>query len=131
MIESKKPLPLVFVCSGAADVGELTDRAARHLRAEGLASMSCLASVGARDADILFNTDLAPGVLLIDGCPKACSRRTFEHAGLKRFVHLDLTQAGLRKGQSPVTPENIQRAVAAAAGLLATPAPGGASPPGI
>ena len=50
-----KPSPkskpaLVFVCSGAADVGELTDRAARKLHADGLAAMSCQASVGARDA---------------------------------------------------------------------------------
>ena len=114
----QKVTQLVFVCSGAADVGELTDRAARKLRADGLAAMSCLASVGARDADIMFNTDLAERVLLIDGCPNACARRTFEHAGLHRFTHFDLSDVGLLKGNSAVTAKNIQRVVEKAADML-------------
>jgi uncharacterized metal-binding protein len=110
-MNEKKVTKLVFVCSGAADVGELTDRAARKLRDEGLAAMSCLASIGARDEDITFNAEIADTVLLIDGCPKACSRRTFEHAGLRRFLHFDLSEVDLFKGESPVTPEAIQRVV--------------------
>ncbi len=111
---------MVFVCSGAADVGELTDRAARQLRQEGLADMSCLASVGARDPDIMFNTDLAERVLLIDGCPKACARRTFELANIKRFSHFDLSEVGLLKGNSKVTAERIRIVVSKAAEMLKT-----------
>jgi uncharacterized metal-binding protein len=125
---ASKPNPvLVFVCSGAADVGELTDRAARQLRSEGIAAMSCLASVGARDEDILFNIDLAERVILIDGCPQACARRTFEQAGLRRFRHFDLSEAGLCKGKSPVTPQNVQRVVEKAAEVLGVPRPGNVS----
>jgi uncharacterized metal-binding protein len=117
-MREKKITQLVFVCSGAADVGELTDRAARKLRSDGLAAMSCLASVGARDADIMFNTDLAERVLLIDGCPNACARRTFEQAGLPRFVHFDLSEVNLLKGRSPVTAQAIQRVVDKAVEML-------------
>jgi len=117
-MNTRKKINLVFICSGAADVGELTDRAARKLRQDGLGTMSCLASIGARDSDILFNADIADGVLLIDGCPKACARRTFAEAGLSRFTHFDLSEAGLKKGRSPVTAENIQRVVDHAANLL-------------
>jgi uncharacterized metal-binding protein len=119
--QKQKTNSLVFVCSGAADVGELTDRAARELRAQGNAAMSCLASVGARDQDIMFNADLADRVLLIDGCPKACSRRTFEQAGLHRFLHFELSQVGLVKGRSPAIPENVQKVVAKAAEILGSP----------
>jgi uncharacterized metal-binding protein len=126
-MNEKKVTQLVFVCSGAADVGELTDRAARKLQNDGVAVMSCLSSVGARDADIMFNADLADRVLLIDGCPKACARRTFEHAGLRRFTHFDLSAVGLFKGRSPVTPENTQRVVDKAAEPLHA-APTGSSP---
>ena len=114
----RKNINLVFVCSGAADVGELTDRAARQIRQEGLGTMSCLASIAARDADITFNARIADHVLLIDGCPKACARRTFEAAELIRFAHFDLSEVGLQKGRSPVTEENIQRVVDNAAKLL-------------
>ncbi len=107
---SHKPNATVtFVCSGAADVGELTDRAARALRSEGVAAMSCLASIGARDEDIMANAMFAGRVLLMDGCPKACTKRAFELAGLKRYAHFDLSEVGLPKGKSPVTEENIRR----------------------
>ena len=118
-MNNRKKINLIFVCSGAADVGEITDRAARQLRDKGLGAMSCLASIGARDSDILFNTDIADRVLLIDGGPKACARRTFVEAGLSRFTHFDVSEAGLRKGRSPVTSENIERVVEHAAKLLA------------
>jgi uncharacterized metal-binding protein len=110
-IPKHKTTFLIFVCSGSADVGELTDRAARRLHRHGVAAMSCLASIGARDTDIMFNADLAERVLLVDGCPSACARRTFEHAGLHRFTHFDLSKANLFKGRSPISPKNIQRVV--------------------
>jgi uncharacterized metal-binding protein len=109
---------LVFVCSGAADVGELTDRAAREIRRLGAAAMSCLASIGARDPDFMFNTDLAEKVLVIDGCPQDCARRTMELAGIKRFAQFDLTACGFAKGESPVTAERVQTVVQKALQVL-------------
>jgi len=108
----------MFICGGSADVGELTDRTARRLQRDGVAVMSCLAGIGARDDDMLANAMFAERVLLMDGCPKACARRTFEQAGLKRFRHFDLSCIGLRKGKSPVTEENIQRVTQHALAVL-------------
>lgn len=110
-IRQLKTNSLVFACSGAADVGELADKAARQLHRQGIAAMSCIASIGARDTDMMFNTDLANRVLLIDGCPKACCRRTFEQAGIHRFIQFDLSEVGLKKGGSPLTEEGVQRVV--------------------
>ncbi len=123
-IQSKPNATVIFVCAGAADVGELTDRAARGLQREGVAVMSCLAGIGARDEDMMANAMFAGRVLLMDGCPMACSRRTFELAGVKRFIHFDMSEAGLRKGQSPVTEENICRVMCHAKQLLAASSPG-------
>ncbi len=117
-IKETKPTYVVYVCGGSADVGELTDRAARRMSREGIANMSCLAGIGARDGDMMFNAEYATRVLLMDGCPKACSRRTFENAKLHRFVHFDMSEVGLLKGQSPVTEENIRRVVTKAAAML-------------
>ena len=122
-IKETKQTLVVYVCGGSADVGELTDRAARQMDREGIANMSCLAGIGARDADIMFNAEYATRVLLMDGCPKACSQRTFENANLHSFVHFDMSAVGLLKGQSPVTEENIQRVVKKAAELLANDEP--------
>ncbi|MBT4482837.1 MAG: zinc-binding protein, partial [Candidatus Latescibacteria bacterium] len=38
---------LIFPCSGAADVGEISDQIARKLTRDGIGKMFCLAGVGA------------------------------------------------------------------------------------
>ena len=47
---------LVFACSGAADVGEIADRAARKLNREGTGKMFCMAGLGGRISGILKTT---------------------------------------------------------------------------
>ncbi|MBN2508454.1 MAG: putative zinc-binding protein [Verrucomicrobia bacterium] len=120
---------LIFTCSGAADVGEITDRAARQLTREGAGTMSCLASIAAGVPDILFNAQTADRLLAMDGCPTACARHTLEQAGFNAVESFHLLELGLRKGQSPATPENIALAVKHAARLLARPPKAQRQPP--
>lgn len=110
---------LIFACSGAADVGEISDRAARRLTKEGQGRMYCLAGVGGRVPDILANVRAAQKILAIDGCPTECVKQTLLQAGFSGFAHLQLKELGLEKGKSAPTFENIQVAVNRAAQLLA------------
>ncbi len=110
---------LIFACSGAADVGEISDRAARRLTKEGKGKMYCLAGVGGRVPDILVNVRAAQKILAIDGCPTECARQTLLQAGFSGFEHLQLKELGLEKGKSAPTFENIQLAVNRAAEMLA------------
>lgn len=54
------PTALVYPCSGAADTGELADRAARRLDADNVAWMSCLSGVSARTSGMMANAAAAP-----------------------------------------------------------------------
>ena len=110
---------LIFPCSGAADVGEIADQAARKLTREGAGKMYCLAGIGGRVNDIVVNTQAAGKILAIDGCPKDCARHTLEHAGFKDFAHLRLADIGLAKGASPANEDNIRAAAEQAKPLLA------------
>ncbi|WP_461208734.1 putative zinc-binding protein [Desulfocurvus sp. DL9XJH121] len=110
---------LIFSCSGAADVGELADRAARGLTREGKGKMFCLAGIGGRVSGIVKTTEAASAILAIDGCPLECARKSLEEAGFTEFMHLRLGDMGLKKGDSPVSEENVARVMAEAAGLLA------------
>lgn len=110
---------LIFACSGAADVGEISDRTARRLTKEGKGKMYCLAGVGGRVPDILLNVQAAQKILAIDGCPTECAKQTLLQAGFKGFEHLQLKDLGLEKGKSAPTFENIQLAVNRAAQMLA------------
>jgi uncharacterized metal-binding protein len=110
---------LVFACSGAADVGQISDLAARRLSAEGAGRMFCLAGIGGRVSGILETTRAAAAILAIDGCPLDCARKTLEEAGFPRFEHLRLSDMGMEKGKSPPTEERVGQVVGQSKGRLA------------
>ena len=102
---------LIFSCSGAADVGHISDLAARKLTADGAGKMFCLAGVGGRVSGIMETTKAASATLAIDGCPLDCARKTLEEAGFTEFEHLRLSDLGMEKGKSPVTDERVDKVV--------------------
>ena len=102
-------LKLVFACSGAADVGQASDLAARKLAAEGAGKMFCLAGIGGRVSGIMETTKAAAAILAVDGCPLDCARKTLEEAGFTEFEHLRLSDLGMEKGKTPVTEELIDK----------------------
>ena len=99
---------LVFPCSGAADVGEISDRAARSLTAQGLGKMYCLAGIGGNISGMVASAKGADQILVIDGCGLDCARKTLEEKGINDFLHLRVTDQGLEKSKSPVTAEYIR-----------------------
>lgn len=111
---------LIFPCSGAADVGEISDRAARRLTRDGTARMFCLAGIGGRVSDILESTRAASKILVIDGCPADCAKKTLELAGYNNYRHIRITDLGMEKGKSPATGERIDTIAARGRHLLAT-----------
>ena len=102
---------LIFACSGAADVGHITDLAARELTKIGVGKMFCLAGIGGRVSGIMATTESAESILAIDGCPLDCVKKCLEQAGFNRFEHLRLYELDMPKGKTPPTPENVSKVV--------------------
>lgn len=113
------PPKLIFPCSGASDVGGLSDRAARQMTLDQTGKMYCLAGIGGRVNAIMETTKAAAKILAIDGCPQECARKTLEQAGFTGFQHLKLFDLGRHKGSSPATEENIRLVTTKGAELLA------------
>jgi uncharacterized metal-binding protein len=109
---------LIFACSGAADVGEIADRAARKLTKDGIGKMFCLAGIGGRISGIMKTTESASKILAIDGCSLNCVKNGLEQAGFNKFTHLQLADIGFEKGKSPATKENIARVAQKAVKML-------------
>lgn len=109
----RETVRFVFACSGASDVGEIADRAARQLTYAGLGEMHSLAAICAGDAAVVKEAKAARAMLVIDGCPSACASACLERAGFAYFPRIDLADLGLRKGAAAVTPEAVERVVAA------------------
>jgi uncharacterized metal-binding protein len=116
--EEPGPTVLVYPCSGAADTGEIADRAARRLDAEDKAWMSCLAGIGERVSGLMANAAAAPELLAIDGCPLDCAKKTLELAGFVNIRHVRVTDLGFKKGKSPATEDAIRQVANTAAALL-------------
>jgi len=90
---------LIFSCSGAADLGGVSDRAARQLSKKGAGQMFCLAGIGGRVAPIMEKTKSASKILAIDGCSLDCVKLCLEKAGVSSFEHVRVTDLGVREGQ--------------------------------
>jgi uncharacterized metal-binding protein len=102
---------LIFPCSGASNVGQITNELALRLTREGLGAMSCLAGVGAHISGFVVSAKDCDQLVVLDGCPQRCAAKVFEHVGIKPHVYLMLTDHGFKKRSgSPVQPEEVSQA---------------------
>ncbi|HNX05397.1 MAG TPA: putative zinc-binding protein [Opitutales bacterium] len=115
---SPAPTGIIYSCSGAADVGEIADRAARKISRETNVKMSCLAGIGGRVSGLLANASAAPVLVAIDGCPLDCAKKTLELAGFTNVKHVRVTDHDFRKGASPASDGAVDKIAAVAASLL-------------
>ena len=109
---------LIFSCSGSADVGELTDHAARKMSKNGTGNMSCLAGIGGRVSGLMKSAEAASGLLVMDGCRLNCALKTMQEAGFKNITHLCLDDMGYKKGSTEVNDDNITKVVQRATTIL-------------
>ena len=96
----------VLACSGACDLGLITDSVARRLRDRKIRKMSCLAMAGA-GIGIDMEAFKTANILVIDGCPTGCGKKILDREGFTNYHHLRITDLGFIKGETPVTEEVI------------------------
>lgn len=97
---------MVIACSGACDLGQLTDLVARKLRDNKVRKMNCLAAVGA-EIKPTIDAFKASNLLMLDGCPVDCGKKMLDKAGIENYKYVRMTDLGYEKGQTPVTNELI------------------------
>ena len=107
----------VFACSGAADLGRISDLVARKLQSDKTRQMKCLAFIGA-GIDEMIDSIKDTDMLVIDGCPLDCGKLTMEKNGIADFHHLRLTDLGYIKGQSPANDATVNEIAEHAAALM-------------
>ncbi len=93
---------LIFACSGAADVGALSDRAAREFTQEGVVRMFCTAGLGGQIDSLLKTTNEAEEIVALDGCSLDCVKLSLENIGILQYEHLRVTDLGLKKGKTAI-----------------------------
>jgi len=97
---------VVLACSGACDLGQITDLVARKLRDNGVRKMNCLATIGAGLGEP-FEQLKKNNILMLDGCPVDCGKIILDNAGFRDYKYLRITDLGYKKGQTPVSEDVI------------------------
>ena len=109
---------LIFACSGGADVGYLSDLAARKMMQDGCGKMFCLAGIGGDVDGILKTTKSADKIVAIDGCPVDCAKKSLERVGIRDFAHFQVTALGFEKGKTLIDDTAINRTADHGKGLF-------------
>jgi len=112
-MDSKDKKIIVLACSGASNTGAYSDKVARKLMAKGKGKMLCLARFAIdpkfaeqskKELDELGDTG---ELIIIDGCPINCAEEIMKSSGFFKFRHINTTDFGIKKGETPVTEEKI------------------------
>lgn len=96
---SVQPESLVYACSGASNLGQLTNEIAVRLDREGIAEMSCAEAVGI-EAGAPYAAALSRRpVIAISGCPLACADRLLAGHGVEVTQSVQLENRGVLKAK--------------------------------
>lgn len=107
---------MVYACSGASDVGELTDKVARRMAKQDdtaggcISGMGCLAGIGAELNGMTESAKSAKLTIAVDGCPVGCAKKILESKGI-RTKSFNLKDLGFEKGSSPCNEDNIEKII--------------------
>ncbi|MEM2991400.1 MAG: putative zinc-binding protein [Halobacteria archaeon] len=87
---------IIFPCSGAANVGQIANRAAVELAKQGFGNMFCTAAIGAGIKAIIESARASGKMLAIDGCRIACASEILKKAGFNP-LEIVVTNLGIKK----------------------------------
>jgi len=87
---------LIFACSGASNVGQITNRVMIELDRKAMGNGYCLAGIGAGLSGFIESAR-ATKTILLDGCPIGCGKRAFEKNGLTPTKYVVITELGIEK----------------------------------
>ncbi len=90
---------LILCCAGGSNVGQISNRVMVDLDKKGVGNAYCLAGVGA-DLSGFVESAKAADTILIDGCPVACGKKTFERHGFNPTRHIVITELGIEKNHN-------------------------------
>jgi uncharacterized metal-binding protein len=101
---------MILACSGASNLGQLSNQAAVELTREGFGKMFCLAAVGAHLGSFVQAAKKAHHLVAIDGCPVACVKHLLQHAEVPVHAYVVLYDLGIEKtGNTVLIPEEVEK----------------------
>ena len=89
--------PLVYSCSGCSSAAQMANYIAVQLDRMDVAKMSCIAGVGGNVKNLVRTATSGRKIIVIDGCPLACSKACLSNHSVKPDINIDLSSMGVSK----------------------------------
>jgi uncharacterized metal-binding protein len=99
MMNNKNLIPLIYSCSGCSSAAQMANYLAIQLDRKGIAEMSCIAGVGGNVKKLVKTALSGRKIIVIDGCPLACSKACLSNHSVQADFHIDLSRLGVNKKQ--------------------------------
>ncbi len=97
MSNQKDEKPLVYSCSGCSNAAQMANYLAIRLDRLGIAEMSCIAGVGGNVKKLVHTALSGRRIIVIDGCPLACSKACLANHSIQPDEFFDLSDYGVKK----------------------------------
>ncbi|MGE5423553.1 MAG: putative zinc-binding protein [Ignavibacteriales bacterium] len=81
---------MVVACSGASNLGQISNATAVKIHQQGVGQMTCLAALGA-NVDSYLKAAKESDLVVLDGCPVSCAKTTVEQIGLSDFTYFEIS----------------------------------------
>jgi uncharacterized metal-binding protein len=102
----------IFPCVGASNVGQISNKVTIELANSGVGTMMCTVGVGGHVPGLVKSAEGCEHIIVIDGCPLKCAKKTLEHAGINVDKHIVLTELDIKKDQNlNVSPDQVKEAM--------------------
>ena len=89
--------PLIYSCSGCSSAAQMANYMAVKIDRQGLADMSCIVGVGGNVKKLVNTAQAGRKIIVIDGCPLACSKACLSQHNIEPDIHIELTGYGVKK----------------------------------
>ena len=91
--------PLVYSCSGCSSAAQMANYIAIQFDRKGIGEMLCIAGVGGNVKKLVKTARSGRKIIVIDGCPLACSKACLSNHNITPSLHVELTSLGVSKKQ--------------------------------
>lgn len=99
MEKDRAELPIVYSCSGCSSAAQMANYMAVKLDRTEKAEMSCIVGVGGNVKKLVKTAKSGRKIVVIDGCPLACSKAVLKNQGLAPDLYFELSKSGVKKKQ--------------------------------
>ena len=105
---------IIFACSGASNVGELSNAASVVLTKEGFGSKACTASLAIKTPSVMKKSKEADEIVIIDGCPVGCANQIAEASDVEPDQYIVITDLDIKKiGDMDLNEDDLEKVVSA------------------